>query len=437
MRRCRERDSTSRSPRAAKAGHRVQPIDGPNAQAYWERADRLLPGGGIYLTRSARFAGPGILPGFIVGGEGCRVVDVDGREYIDFLCANGPILLGYRHPEVDEAARRQMEQVNSASFFPPALVDLAERLIERTRGMAWAVPAKNGSDVVALGVRVARAATRRDKLILFERAYHGFDPEWVPGGAGVPASHRDDVLPVAWNDSEKLQRVAHEHRAEVGGIVLNPLDQNPALDTIRPTQAFLHTIGEVRAETGAPLVLDDVRAGFRMHARGSHVALGLQPDLICLGKALGNGYAVSALLGTEELRAAARSIMFTASFAFDAVALRAAIATLEVYDRDDAFATIQHAGERLRDGIMSAAQSTGHRLRYTGPPTMPTLLFEDDPNLERGRRFSSEAAARGALFHPNLNWFLNASHDDAAIDEAVSIAAEAFGAIPPPTRSRT
>ncbi|GAG39639.1 unnamed protein product, partial [marine sediment metagenome] len=95
--------------------------DGPNAQAYWERADRLLPGGGIYLTRSARFAGSGILPGFIASGEGCRVIDVDGREYIDFLCANGPILLGYRHPEVDEAARRQMEQVNSASFFPPAL----------------------------------------------------------------------------------------------------------------------------------------------------------------------------------------------------------------------------------------------------------------------------------------------------------------------------
>jgi len=409
--------------------------DGPNAQAYWERADRLLPGGGIYLTRSARFAGSGILPGFIVSGEGCRVIDVDGKEYIDFLCANGPILLGYRHPEVDEAARRQMEQVNSASFFPPALVDLAERLVERTSGMAWAVPAKNGSDVVALGARVARAATRRDTLILFERAYHGFDPEWVPGGAGVPASRRDNVLRVAWNDSKQLERVAHEHRTEIGGIVLNPLDQNPALDTIEPTEAFLRMIDEVRDQTGSPLVFDDIRAGFRMHASGSHVALGVQPDLICLGKALGNGYAVSALLGTEELRAAARSIMFTASFAFDAVALRAAVATLEVYDRDDAFARIQRSGERLRDGLLSAAKNTGHRIRYTGPPTMPTLLFEDDPNLDRGRRFSLEAAARGALFHPNLNWFLNASHDDAAIDEAVSIAAEAFGAIPPPADS--
>ncbi len=408
----------------------MQPADGPNAQAYWERADRVLPGGGVYLTRSARFAGSGILPGFIASGQGCRVVDVDGREYIDFLCANGPILLGYRHPEVDEAARRQMEEMTSASFFPPALVDLAERLVERTGGMAWAVPAKNGSDVVALGVRVARAATRRDKLILFERAYHGFDPEWVPGGAGVPASRRQDVLRVAWNDSEQLERVAHEHRTEIGGIVLNPLDQNPALDTIEPTEAFLRKIDQVRAQTGAPLVFDDIRAGFRMHASGSHVALGVQPDLICLGKALGNGYAVSALLGSEELRAAARSIMFTASFAFDAVALRAAIATLEVYDRDDAFARIQRSGERLRDGLLGAAKSAGHRVRYTGPPTMPTLLFEGDPNLERGRRFSQEAAARGALFHPNLNWFLNAAHDDAAIDEAISIAAEAFRAIP-------
>jgi glutamate-1-semialdehyde 2,1-aminomutase len=191
----------------------------------------------------------------------------------------------------------------------------------------------------------------------------------------------------------------------------------------------------VRRQTGSPLVFDDIRAGFRMHASGSHVALGVQPDLICLGKALGNGYAVSALLGTEELRAAARSIMFTASFAFDAIALRAAVATLEVYGRDDAFARIHRAGERLRDGLMSAAKNTSHRIRYTGPPTMPTLLFEDDPNLDRGRRFSLEAATRGALFHPNLNWFLNASHDDAAVNEAVSIAEEAFRATPPPADS--
>ena len=110
----------------------------------------------------------------------------------------------------------------------------------------------------------------------------------------------------------------------------------------------------------------------------------------------------------------------------------ASITTLQVYDRDDVSRTIWRAGERLREGLRAASEKTGHRIRQTGPATMPTLLFEDDPKLETGRRFSREAALRGALFHPNLNWFLNAAHDDEAIDEALAIAEEAFRATPLP-----
>ena len=118
----------------------AESVDGPRARALWSRADRALPGGGIYLTRSARFAGEDVQPGFIASAEGCRVTDVDGRRYVDFLCANGPNLLGYRHPEVEAAVREQAARVDSASYFPPALVDLAEKLVARTPPMAWAVP---------------------------------------------------------------------------------------------------------------------------------------------------------------------------------------------------------------------------------------------------------------------------------------------------------
>jgi glutamate-1-semialdehyde 2,1-aminomutase len=408
----------------------MKSADGPRGREYWNRAERVLPGGGIYISRSAQFAGSGIQPGFIASAEGCRVTDVDGRQYVDFLCANGPILLGYRHPEIEEAARLQAEQADSASYYPPVLVELAERLVDRVEQMAWAVPAKNGSDVVALAARVARGATERETLILFEHAYHGFDPEFVPGAGGVPRVRRAKALRVTWNDVDALERAARECDGDLAGIVLDALDQNPAQDTVEPSKDFIRAIDHLRERTGAKLVLDDVRHGFRLNPAGSHVALGIEPDLVCLGKGLGNGYPVSALLGTEELRDAARKLAFTASFAFGAVALRAAVKTLEIYERDAAFATLWRAGERLRDGIVAAGRQTGHRIRYTGPPTMPTLLFEDDPERERGRQFSLEAALRGALFHPNLNWFLNASHDDAAIDEAISIAAEAFRATP-------
>ncbi|MDJ0785731.1 MAG: aminotransferase class III-fold pyridoxal phosphate-dependent enzyme [Myxococcota bacterium] len=405
-------------------------VDGPAGQELWRRADAVLPGGAVYLSRSARFAGDDVQPGFIAEASGCRVTDVDGRRYIDFLCANGPILLGYRHPEVEEAVRRQAERADSASFFPPALVDLADLLVEKTPGMAWAVPAKNGSDVIGLAGRVARVATGRETLVVFDRAYHGFDPEFALSPAGVPAASVSKLVRVPWNDLDAFDRAMSSCQDDLAGFVLNPLDQFPLRDTAPPSPGLLDAISAMRERTGAVLVIDDVRAGLRLAEGPSHRALGIEPDLVCLGKSLGNGHPVSALLGTEALRAAARQINFTATYFFTAAALRGAERTLQVYHRDGAFHALWRAGERLREGLLAAAAKSGHRIRYTGPPSMPTLLFEDDAKLERGRRFSREAALRGAIFHPTLNWFLSAAHDDAAIDEAIGIAEAAFDATP-------
>ncbi len=405
-------------------------VDGPNAKAWWKRADRVLPGGMVYFSRSARFAGRDVQPGFIESAQGARITDVDGRTYIDFLCANGPILLGHHHAEVEAAASEQRAKADSASFFPPALVELSEALVERTPGMSWAVPAKNGSDVVGLAVRAARAATGRDTMIQFERAYHGFDPELVPGGAGVPAAVRDNVQRIPWNGANELEDHARRHGDRLAGILFNPVDQNPGMDVAEASADFIASIERVRERTGAKLVLDDVRHGFRIHPGGSHESLGLEPDLICLGKALGNGYPVAALLGSEELRSAARTLAFTSTYVFTAVPLAAARATVEIYDRDGVFDRLEHAGRRLREGLLEAADAAGHRIRTTGPVACPVMLFEDDPGLERGRAFSRAAALHGAIFHPNLNWFINAAHDDATIDEAIEIGALAFREVP-------
>ena len=405
------------------------PIDGPIGQSLWKQADRVLPGGGIYLTRSARFAGNGVQLGFIAQAEGCRVVDSDGRVYIDFLCANGPNILGYRHPEVEAVAQKQWTQADAASYLPPALVELATKLLDAFPEMGWAVPAKNGSDVIALAIRVARAATGRDKIAVFRMAYHGFIPELVPLGTGVPPKARADVVSVPYNDITAL--VAAFNNNQFAAVVLNPLDQNPGMDTTDPTPEFCSTIKSLCAEHGTMLIFDDVRSGFRLNPKGSHIPLNLYPDLICLGKALGNGYAISALLGKEELRSAAQSLMFTASHAFGAVALAAATMVLEIYYRDNIFDALWKAGTKLRNGLLEAADQAGHRIKYTGPPTSPTLLFDgDDPQLTTGKRFSLEAARRGVIFHPSLNWFICAAHDDKSIDEALAAARKAFAATP-------
>ncbi len=407
------------------------PIDGPRGTDLWARADQVLPGGGIYLSRSADLAGRGVIPGFISSAEGCRVTDPDGRSYIDYLAANGPNLLGYRHPEVEAAADAERQAITTASLFPPALVEIVERLVDRFPPMSWGVVAKNGSEVVSLGVRVARQHTQRSRIIAFTRAYHGNDPELASAPQPGPLSEtteRVDRLP--WNDAEAVIEHARSHGDDLAAIVLNPLDQNPGQPTVSPTAEFLAAIATVRERYGVLVILDDVRHGFRLHPGGSHKRLEIEPDLIAMGKALGNGYAVSALLGLDDLRRAARKIFFTSTYMFESPPMRAAMATLEIYDRDHVFEHMITVGERLRKGIVGAAADTNHRISYTGPATMPTLLFVDDHDLQRGRLFSREAAERGALLHPTLNWNLTAAHTSADIDCTIDIAGAAMAATP-------
>ncbi|MEZ5558222.1 MAG: aminotransferase class III-fold pyridoxal phosphate-dependent enzyme [Pseudomonadales bacterium] len=308
---------------------------------------------------------------------------------------------------------------------------MVEQLVARVDGMDWGVVSKNGSEVVALAARVARQHTQRRRLVAFTRAYHGNDAELAPGPAPGPLTELTaavDRLP--WNDAQAVRDHLALHADSIAAILLNPLDQNPRLPTREPSADFLTAIAEARERYGTLVALDDVRHGLRLHPLGSHRWLDIEPDLIAYGKALGNGYAISALLGREALRRAARRILYTSTYMFEAPPMAAAMATLQVYDRDEVFAHMVAMGTRLRDGIVAAAAASGHTISYTGPVTMPTLLFADDPDGARQRHFAREAARHGAILHPSLNWNLSGAHTAADIDETLQIAAAAFAATP-------
>lgn len=407
------------------------PVDGPIGQALWARADQVLPGGGIYYSRSADFAGRGVLPGFIASAEGCRVTDADGRRYIDYLGANGPNILGYRHPEIEATVRAQAEQQTSASLFPPALVEVIERLVARVPGMAFGVVSKNGSEVVSLGVRMARQHTGRRSVITFERAYHGSDPELANRPPPGPLSEGvRDIVRLPWNDPQRLIDHCAAHGDATAAILVNPLDQNPGLPTVAPNPDFTAAMSLVQTRHGVQIVVDDVRHGFRLDPIGSFRPMDIAPDVTTFGKALGNGHAISALVARDHLRPAARKIFYTSTYMFEAPAMAAAMAMLTIYDRDGVFDHITAMGERLRAGLAKAAAASGHAISQSGPVTMPTLLLANDPGGVRLKVFAREAARRGAILHPNLNWNLSAAHKAADIDETIEIAAEAFAATP-------
>jgi glutamate-1-semialdehyde 2,1-aminomutase len=409
-------------------GERDEGIDGPAGRALWARADAVLPGGAIYVSRSADFAGRGNQPGWIASAEGARVTDVDGRRYIDLTCANGPMLLGYRHPEVEAAAARQAAAGDGMAFFPPVLVDWIERLLAQCPDFDWGVTAKNGSDVVSLAVRIARRATERPELVTFERAWHGFDAELAVRPDPQPGDVHRKRLP--WNDAEALAAHLESAGERTAAILVNPLDQSPLRPTLEASPDFVAAIAAARERHGVRVIVDDVRHGLRLHEAGSHRAVGLEADLLCLGKAIGNGHAVSALLGAGPLRAAAAKLPFTASHAFGAVAMTAGIATLDVYAREDGLARLTACGRALVEGLRQAAELAGQEIEITGPPTMPTLRFTGEDGVERGRAFARAAAERGALLHPTLNWFLALAHDEDVVEEVVEIADAAFQSLP-------
>ncbi len=395
------------------------------SEALLERANRVVPGG-IYGHQSPQLLSPGSYPNFLARGKGCRIWDVDGNEYIDFMCSYGPIVLGHQHPRVEKAVRAQLEQLDCPNMPSERWVDLAELLISITPWAGWAVFGKNGSDATSWSIAVARAHTGRNKVIMAEGAYHGSHPWCTPNPAGTTDGERMDTLTFEYNNSEDLRRVANEHRGEVAAIILCPFRHDVFHNEEMPAPGFHDGVRSLCDREGIVLVLDDVRGGFRLHLGGSGEVVGLQPDLTCYSKAMANGYAISAVLGREELRESAQQVYFTGSFFTAAVSMAAAVATINALRDEGGIEQMDVAGKRFREGLYQQARSLGLRITQSGPPAIPFLTFDYDDGFQRSRVWAGECARRGVFLAPFHNWFLCAAHGEADIDEALVATEGAF-----------
>jgi glutamate-1-semialdehyde 2,1-aminomutase len=395
------------------------------SEALMERA-RAVVLNGIYGHQSPGLLTAGEYPFFMARGEGCHIWDVDGNEYIDYMCSYGPIVLGHRHPKVEAAAKRQMELGDCQNLPGEVWTELAELLVGITPWADWAVFAKNGSDVTTWGIAVARAFTGRDKVIMAKDSYHGIGAWCTPGQSGITASQRGDMLTFTWNDLDELRRVVAENRGEIAGIILTPFRHEAFHNSEMPNTGFLQGVRDICDEEDMVFVLDDVRAGFRLRLEGSGAYFGVEPDVTCYCKALGNGYAIAAGLGREKLRDAAAAVFFTGSFWTSTVPMAAAKATLEVLRDEGGIERMQAMGKRLRDGLDQQARSLGLKIVQTGPASIPFMTFEGDAIFEKNRVFCGECSRRGVFFHPHHNWFLSAAHTEKDIDQTLNATEQAF-----------
>jgi glutamate-1-semialdehyde 2,1-aminomutase len=394
-------------------------------QALRERAARVIPGG-MYGHQSTLLL-PDEHPQFFVRASGTRLWDADGNEYVDYLCAYGPNLLGYGHPAVEAAATAQQRLGDTMSGPAPVMVELAEQMVSLITHAQWAIFCKNGTDATSLAMMLARAHTGRRKILLAKGAYHGAAPWCNPVPTGILPEDRAHQIHYVYDDLESLERALREAGGDVAGVFASPYKHDAFVDQVLPSREYAQRVRELCEASGALLIVDDVRAGFRLARDCSWSLLGVEPDLSTWGKAIANGHPLSALLGSEKARAAAQRLYATGSYWFSAVPMAAALATLREIRESDYLERTQRLGQRLRDGLARQAAAHGYSLRQTGPVQMPQVLFEDDPDFRRGFFWTAEAVKRGVLLHPWHNMFLCAALTEGDLEKTLAATDEAFG----------
>ncbi len=396
--------------------------------ALFERACRVIPCG-IYGHHSPALRTPGATPYYFARGEGSHIWDVDGNEYVDWICAYGPMVAGHSHPRVEEAAAKQRAQGDCLSGPSELMVELAERMVAMTPFADWFVFAKNGSDMTTWAVQVARAHTGRSKVIMAQGAYHGKDAWCTPGHAGLTTGDREDVLTIRCHDLAGLETLVERHRGNVAAVVLMPYHFTNWWDSEMPPEGFWKGVRALCDREGIVLVLDDVRTCFRLHMGGSGEYFGFRPDLSAYCKAIANGYALSACGGREEFKTAASKVFLTGSYWFSAVPMAAAMATLDELEACDGIARMLEIGQMLCDGLTEGAASHGLKLTCSGHPAMPFVRFTNDDDLYRTQVWCAEVTRRGAYVHPHHNLFVSTAHTEQDVQRTLEAADAAFAIV--------
>jgi glutamate-1-semialdehyde 2,1-aminomutase len=403
----------------------------PVSRDLLSRAERVNPAGVWGHNKWPAAFSPDDDPHVAARASGCRLVDVDGNEFIDYLCGNGAMINGYAQPEVDAAAAARSRLGDCLPQPTEAAVELAELLTETIAGMAWCAWGKNGSDALATALLVARASTGRDGVVCVAGAFHGsyFWCNWCNFGEGRPAADAGAVRQVAWNDADALATLLATEGHDIAAVVMTPFHHPIPGRSELPAPGYWADVQRLCRDAGALLVVDDVRTGLRLDLRGSHAHFGFEPDLVCMSKALGNTYPIAVTLGTEALRTASEAIFSAGTFWNCAAPMAASLVNLRLLHSGDRLALLWAAGERLWDGLQRAGRDHGIEVVMSGVPSIPTMTIAGDDEFVAMHRFAELMAARGSLVNPTHNWFLSTAHTTADVDETLEHADAAFRAM--------
>jgi glutamate-1-semialdehyde 2,1-aminomutase len=376
-----------------------------SGQKLWKRAKAVIPGGNMLLSKRAEMFLPEQWPAYFSKAKGCQVWDMDGKPYSDIsIMGIGTNILGYGHVEVDAAVQQTVVAGNMSTFNCPEEVYLAEKLLELHPWADMARFARSGGEANAIAVRIARAASGKDKVAVC--GYHGWH-DWylsanlgdnenlaghlLPGlnPKGVPQNLRGTVFPFNYNNYEELENLVKTH--EIGVIKME------VVRNIDPEDNFLHKVRKLSTERGIVLIFDECTSGFRETFGGLHKKYGVEPDMAMFGKALGNGYAITATIGRREVMEAAQSTFISSTFWTERIGPTAALKTLEVMERTKSWETITQTGLHIRGRWQQLAEKYGLEIQHWGLPALTGFTFKSANALAYKTLITQEMLTKGYL----------------------------------------
>ncbi len=397
------------------------------SQKWLARSKQVIPGATQTFSKKYNQYIQGAAPTFLERGAGCQVWDVDGNEYIDYVQGLMPNILGYAHPEVNAAACKQLARGHSFSLPHPLEVELAERLTALIPCAEMVRFGKNGSDATSGAIRAARAYTGRDRVACC--GYHGWQ-DWYIGSttrnAGVPASARELTHPFKYNDLASLEDLLERHPGEFAAVIMEPMNFQ------EPVTGFLEAVRDLAHKHSAVLIFDEICSGFHFGLGGMQKVLGVTPDMACFGKAMGNGFPISCVVGRADLMQVFDEIFFSFTFAGETASMAAAMKVLDILEQTDALASMEANGLTLQEGVNTMAREAGlfPRIECVGRPQWSLVKFRDaagndSPLLKN--LFQQEAVKRGVLILATHN--MSAAHDSQIIFRTLGIYAEVLKAL--------